>query len=93
MARIKIPSEASSNPEVRTIFDEIKKVRKVVPAPYRVFSLLPHILQANWNKTKKISRNGNITLVLKEQIALAVSFASGCEFCIHVHEENLINKD
>lgn len=72
------------------VFSEIRvKTGGNIPAPYRAFSRLPHILQVNWNRTKCILSEGNLSLVLKESIALAVSSANECHFCIHIHQKNL----
>lgn len=89
MPRIQLQSEESQDPIVKAIFDEIKSKAGQVPAPYRAFARLPHILQANWNKTKAVLTQGNLPVSLKESIALAVSTANGCRFCIAIHRKNL----
>lgn len=89
MSRIQLQSEESQDPIVKAIFDEIKAKAGQVPAPYRAFGRLPHILAANWNKTKAVLSQGNLPVSLKESIALAVSTANGCKFCISIHRKNL----
>ncbi len=90
MAYLKVPKEDQvTDPESQSIFSEIKKAKGFVPAPYRIFSLVPHILQANWNKTKNVLGKGNVSGLLKEKIALVVSVANNCTFCINLHSENL----
>ena len=69
MARIKLSSEQNDNPIVQGIFAGIIKARGAVPAPYRAFAILPHILQANWNKTKSVHGNGEIPVLFKDAIA------------------------
>lgn len=91
MPYIKLRSEDTDNEAIKTIFDEIRTATgKGVPAPYRAFGRMEHILAANWNKTKHVLSQGNLPRVLKESIALAVSNANGCEFCVSVHRANLL---
>jgi len=89
MARVKLQSEATDEPEVREIFNDIKERAGRVPAAYRAFALHPHILQANWNRTKNILGKGSISLETKEAIATRVSKVNGCLFCLEIHRANL----
>ncbi len=94
MPRIKLQSENPNNKAINTIFDEIKSATGMgVPAPYRAFGRMEHILAANWNKTKQVLSQGNLPRILKESIALAVSNANGCEFCVSVHRDNLLKHE
>jgi len=93
MARIKLQEENSNNNEIKKIFDEIKKkTGGNVPPAYRAFGLQKHILQANWNKTKRILSEGNLLHSLKESIALAVSAENKCHFCVKIHQNNLLKQ-
>lgn len=89
MPRIRLQSEDTQNPAIKAIFDEIKSKAGQVPAPYRAFGRLEHILAANWNKTRAVLTQGNLPVSLKESIALAVSNANGCRFCVAIHRKNL----
>lgn len=89
MARIKLETENATNPQIKDIFDEIKAKAGRVPAAYRAFARLPHILQANWNRTKNILGQGNLPLLTKEAIATHVSKVNGCHFCLEIHKSNL----
>lgn len=89
MARIKLQSEETDNPQIQSIFTEIKERAGKVPAAYRAFARHEHILQANWNRTKNILDKGNLPLVLKEMIAARVSAENGCQFCLNIHCGNL----
>lgn len=94
MARINLQDVNTNNSEIKNVFDEIKeKTGGTVPAAYRAFGLQAHILQANWNRTKRILSEGNLPQTLKESIALAVSNANGCHFCVNIHKNNLIAQD
>jgi uncharacterized peroxidase-related enzyme len=89
MARIKLEDEATTNPEIKDIFNEIKEKAGGVPAAYRAFARHPHILLANWNRTKNILGKGSLSIVTKEAIATRVSQVNGCHFCLLIHRGNL----
>ncbi|MCB1562482.1 MAG: peroxidase-related enzyme [Alphaproteobacteria bacterium] len=89
MARLKLCGEDSKNQDVLEIFDEIRERAGRVPAAYRAFALHPHILQANWNRTKNILGQGNLPIEIKEAIATRVSKVNGCHFCLKIHKDNL----
>ena len=94
MARIRLQSEDYNHPEIKQVYDDIKVITGgSVPAAYRAFGIQSHILQANWNRTKRILNEGNLPKTLKESIALAVSNANGCHFCVNIHKNNLLNQD
>ena len=91
MARVELTDSEVDEPEVREIFNEIREKAGRVPAAYRAFSLHPHILQANWNRTKNILGKGGISLKIKEAIATRVSKVNDCRFCLEIHKNNLKN--
>lgn len=89
MARIRLENEKTTNPQIKEIFAEIIEKAGRVPAAYRAFARLPHILQANWNRTKNILGQGNLPIETKEAIATRVSKVNGCHFCLIIHKSNL----
>jgi len=89
MARIRLLTEDDENSRIKDIFDDIRKRVGKVPAAYRAFANHPHILQANWNKTKHILEEGNVPIEIKEAIATRVSKVNNCHFCLHIHKGNL----
>ncbi len=89
MARIKLVTESEGDAQTQEIFNEIKQRAGKVPAAYRAFAKYPHILQANWNRTKNILGQGNLPIEVKESIATRVSKVNGCHFCLLIHKENL----
>ncbi len=90
MARINLEIENTNSLEISEIFSELREKVGQVPAAYRAFALHPHILQANWNRTKNILGKGSIPIEIKEAIATRVSKVNGCDFCLKIHKENLI---
>ena len=94
MARIRLQDENSNTTDIKAVFDEIKeKTGGTVPAVYRAFGLHAHILQANWNRTKRVLSEGNLLHSLKESIALAVSAENSCHFCVSIHRNNLLKQE
>jgi len=89
MARIRLENEKATTPQVKEIFAEIIEKAGRVPAAYRAFARHPHILQANWNRTKNILGQGNLSIETKEAIATRVSKVNGCCFCLIIHRGNL----
>jgi uncharacterized peroxidase-related enzyme len=89
MSRLTLESESTSDPQVREVFAEIAERAGRVPAAYRAFALHPHILQANWNRTKNILGQGQLPPVTKEAIATRVCSVNGCRFCLRIHQANL----
>ena len=89
MARIRLLTETDGNSQIQEIFDEIREKAGRVPAAYRAFAKYPHILQANWNRTKNILGEGNVSIETKEAIATRVSKVNGCNFCLLIHKGNL----
>lgn len=79
MSRIKLLTETEGDAQTQKIFDEIKERAGRVPAAYRAFAKYPHILQANWNRTKNILGEGNLPIEDKEAIATRVSKVNGVE--------------
>ncbi len=89
MSRLPLVTSPSSDPHINEIFSEITEKAGTVPAAYRAFAGYPHILQANWNRTKNILGQGALPIETKEAIATRVSFVNGCHFCLHIHKANL----
>lgn len=89
MSRIELLSDTQKQLEIKEIFSEIIERAGCVPAAYRAFAQHPHILQANWNRTKNILGKGEIPIEIKEAIATRVSKVNGCHFCLEIHRANL----
>lgn len=89
MARIRLLTETDGDAQVQEIFNQIKERVGRVPAAYRAFAKYSHILQANWNRTKRILGEGRLPIEIKEAIATRVSKVNGCHFCLLIHKNNL----
>ena len=74
-------------PEVRAVFDDIKRTRKVedVNNFWKYLSNDPATLKRTWQSIKEIMAPGALDPLTKEMIYLAVSVTNGCAYCIASH--------
>lgn len=89
MSRIKLLTEDEAEGATKEVFEEIIEKAGRVPAAYRAFARYPHIVEANWNRTKNILGQGLLPIEVKESIATRVSKVNGCDFCLLIHRGNL----
>jgi len=78
---------ADAGPEVRAVFDDIKRTRGV-PDVNDFWKYLAHDpvgLKRTWESLKQIMAPGALDPVTKEMIYLAVSVSNGCGYCIASH--------
>jgi AhpD family alkylhydroperoxidase len=76
-----------ASPEVRAVFDDIKKSRNV-PDVNNFWKYLAHDpagLKRTWESIKQIMAPGALDPLVKEMIYVAVSVTNGCEYCIASH--------
>ena len=76
-----------ASPEVRAVFDDIKKSRQVedVNNFWKYLANDPVTLKRTWASIKEIMAPGALDVVTKEMVYLAVSVSNGCEYCIASH--------
>src|SRR5262249_38428047 len=79
------PSEVS--PEVRAVFDDIKKTRNIpdVNNFWKYLARDPALLERTWSSLKATMAPGALDPLVKEMIYLAVSVSNGCGYCIASH--------
>jgi AhpD family alkylhydroperoxidase len=74
-------------PDVRAVFDDIKKTRNVEDVN-NFWKYLAHdqaTLRRTWTSIKEIMAPGALDVMTKEMVYLAVSVSNGCEYCIASH--------
>jgi AhpD family alkylhydroperoxidase len=76
-----------ASPEVRAVFDDIKRTRKVedVNNFWKYLARDPATLERTWQSVKAIMAPGALDALTKEMIYLAVSVTNGCGYCIASH--------
>ena len=78
---------ADASPEVRAVYDDIKKTRGVPDVNYfwKYLARDPATLKRTWESLKQIMGPGALDPLVKEMIYVAVSVTNGCGYCIASH--------
>ena len=78
---------ADAGPEVRAVFDDIKRTRNLpdVNNFWKVLAHDPRTLKRTWESLKEVMAPGALDPLTKEMVYLAVSVAHNCEYCIASH--------
>ncbi len=78
---------ADASPEVRAVYDDIKKTRGVpdVNNFWKYLARDPATLKRTWESIKEIMAPGALDPLIKEMIYVAVSVTNGCGYCIASH--------
>ena len=79
------PEEAP--PEVKAVFDDIRRTRNVetVNNFWTYLANDPATLRRTWESVKAIMAPGALDPLTKEMIYVAVSVSNDCTYCIHSH--------
>ena len=87
MPFFKTISEKKAKGKVKTIYDEIKKVRKIkkIPNFWKTLANDPSTLERTWNSLQQVMKKGALDPLTKEMIYVAVSMTNSCEYCIRSH--------
>ena len=87
MAAERLVEYAEANPEVRAVFDDIKRTRNIpdVNNFWKVLANHPPTLKRTWASLKEVMGPGALDPLVKEMLYLAVSIAQSCEYCIASH--------
>jgi AhpD family alkylhydroperoxidase len=76
-----------ASPEVRAVFDDIKRTRQVDDVN-NFWKYLAHdlvTLKRTWASIKEIMAPGALDVLTKEMIYVAVSVTNGCGYCVASH--------
>lgn len=87
MATIALISEQEATGKVKEIYDQIQEAFGLpfVPNLFKAMAHNPELLEANWRRLGTIMGPGHLDRKTKEMIAVAVSAANNCEYCINAH--------
>jgi len=78
---------SDASPQVRAVYDDIKKTRNV-PNVNKLWKYLagdPVTLKRTWESVKEVMATGALDPLTKELIYIAVSVTNGCSYCIATH--------
>ncbi len=86
MGRIATINDQNASGQVSILFNEIEQAFGKVPNLFRTYAYHPPLLEANWNKVKRVMMEGTLSRKAKEAIAVLVSKDNGCNYCVAAHE-------
>ena len=87
MSTVKLIEYEDAAPEVRAVYDDIMRTRKIdrVNNFWKSLANDPVTLKTTWQSLKATMGEGEIDPMVKEMIYIAVSTANSCEYCVHSH--------
>lgn len=81
--------EEEASVEVQSVFEDIRHYYQFVPKLYRTLAHYPPLLEVSWRKIKAVMGPGALSPRVKEAIAVVVSQANDCKYCVHIHGDML----
>jgi AhpD family alkylhydroperoxidase len=87
MPSVKPIEYAEASPEVRAVYDDIMRTRKIdwINNFWKVLANHPATLRRTWESLKQVMAPGALDPLTKEMVYLAVSVTNGCEYCSASH--------
>ena len=88
MAHVKLVRDEEASPEVKAVFDDIRKTRSTdyVNNIWRALAAHPPLLKRFWQQMKEVMvKESRLDPLTKEFVYLAVSMTNNCEYCINSH--------
>ncbi len=88
MTTVPVTDNPENNPRVKTVFDEIRKVRGTdyINNLWRYLAFDADLLENVWRDVRDLMATETlIDFKTKEMVYLAVSIANACQYCIHSH--------
>jgi len=76
-----------ASPEVRAVYDDIKRTRQIdkINNFWTYLARDPSTLKRTWESVKETMAPGALDALTKEMVYLAVSVTNGCGYCIASH--------
>jgi AhpD family alkylhydroperoxidase len=91
----KLVQYADAPPEVRAVFDDIKRARGVADVNnfWKALAVHPPTLARTWASLKEVmAPDGALDPLTKEMLYLAASMATGCAYCTASHTASARSK-
>ena len=87
MATYPFVEEAAASPEVRAVYEDIKKTRNVdwINNFWKAIANDPAMLKRTWESLKHVMAPGALDARTKEMLYLAVSMTNSCDYCTVSH--------
>lgn len=84
MPRIRPVDRAAATGEAKALLDGVKSAIGMVPNIFATFAQSPKVLEGYLAFNKALGQ-GRLSAKLREQIALAIAGANGCDYCASAH--------
>src|SRR6266566_5603571 len=87
MATLGFVEYDAAGPEVRAVYDDILRTRKIdwINNFWKALAHDPATLRRTWQSVKEVMAPGALDAVTKEMLYLAVSATNQCGYCIASH--------
>ena len=87
MSMVPLVEESEAGPEVRAVFDDIRKTRNTdwINNFWRALANDPATLRRTWESLKEVMAPGALDPLTKELVYLAVSVTNSCGYCMASH--------
>ena len=87
MSMVPLVEESEAGPEIRAVFDDIRKTRNTdwINNFWKALANHPPTLKRTWESLKEVMAAGALDPLTKELLYLAVSASNGCNYCIGSH--------
>ena len=87
MSMVPLIEEGEAGPEVRAVFDDIRKTRNTdwINNFWKILANDPVTLKRTWESLKEVMAPGALDPLTKELIYLAVSITNSCAYCTASH--------
>jgi uncharacterized peroxidase-related enzyme len=84
MARLNTIQPENANGSIKTLFDAVQQKLGMVPNMIRAMANSPAVAES-YVQLSGILSHGHLPGKVREQLALAVSEANGCDYCLAAH--------
>src|SRR5919197_1633101 len=87
MPTVPLVEESAASPEVRAVFEDIRRTRNTdwINNFWKALANDPATLKRTWEDVKQIMAPGALDALTKELIYVAVSVTNQCGYCIASH--------
>jgi AhpD family alkylhydroperoxidase len=87
MSTVSLIDYENATPEVKAVFDDIKRVRNVpdVNNFWKALANHPDLLKRIWESLREVMQPGALDSLTKELTYIAVSITNKCDYCIYSH--------
>jgi AhpD family alkylhydroperoxidase len=94
MATVPLIEVEAASPEVRAVFDDIRRTRNTdfINNFWRALANHPPTLKRTWESLKEVMAPGALDPLTKELIYIAVSVTNQCPYCIASHTASAKSK-